>query len=67
MIAQTKFAQSTKLDKTMKVVKGKTNLANSVRQIEKIAVQISLGWSHIQRIMRVTNPEARAWYLKESC
>jgi len=41
-------------------------LANSVRQIEKIAVQISLGWSHIQRIMRVTSPEARTWYLKEA-
>ena len=41
-------------------------MANSVRQIEKTAVQISLGWSHIQRIMRVTNPEARAWYLKEA-
>jgi predicted nuclease of restriction endonuclease-like (RecB) superfamily/sulfur relay (sulfurtransferase) DsrC/TusE family protein len=66
MIAQTKPTQSAKLNKTGKIVKGKTNLANTVRQIEKIAVKISLGWSHIQRIMRVTNPEARAWYLKEA-
>lgn len=25
-----------------------------------------LTWTHIRRIMRITNPEARAWYLKES-
>ena len=43
MMAQRKPAQFDKLNKTDKAVKSKTNLANSVHQIEKIAVQISLG------------------------
>jgi len=44
----------------------KTNLANSVRQINPPALEYALNWSHIQRIMRVSNPEARSWYLRET-
>jgi len=65
MIAETKGTEIVKSDKTRKNVKGKSNSANSVRRIQKVNFLSSLGWSHIQRIMRVTNPEARAWYLKE--
>ena len=39
--------------------------ANSVRQIFEHDFHL-LTWSHIQRIMRVDNQEARAWYLKEA-
>jgi predicted nuclease of restriction endonuclease-like (RecB) superfamily len=42
-----------------------TNLANNVRQISSHALHL-LSWSHIQRIMRVQNKTACAWYLKES-
>jgi predicted nuclease of restriction endonuclease-like (RecB) superfamily len=37
------------------------DLANGVRQID-----VLLSWSHIQRIMRVGDPVARAWYLREA-
>ena len=47
MIAQTKFEQYNKLDKTRKAVKGKTNLAISDRQIENPSVPWSLNWTHI--------------------
>ena len=66
MIAQTKLAQSIKPDNTEKNVKNKADSANSVRRIQKENLLSALNWSHIQRIMRVTNPEARAWYLKEA-
>jgi len=46
--------------------KSKTDLATADRQIDKISTQNLITWTHIQRIMRVTNPEARAWYLKEA-
>jgi predicted nuclease of restriction endonuclease-like (RecB) superfamily len=49
-----------------KPVKTKTNLANSVRRINPPALEYALNWSHIQRIMRVSNPEARTWYLRET-
>ncbi|MDR0822807.1 MAG: PDDEXK nuclease domain-containing protein [Endomicrobium sp.] len=39
--------------------------ANSVRQIHKSSIY-SLTWSHIQRILRVSDPAAREWYMKES-
>ena len=41
------------------------NLANNVRQISQHSFHL-LSWSHIQRIMRVQNENARSWYLKES-
>ena len=54
-------------DRTIKkTVKTKTNLAITDRQIGKITSENLITWTHIQRIMRVTNPEARAWYLKEA-
>jgi len=40
MIAESKGTETAKSDKTRKTVKGKINLANSVRQIEKIAVEV---------------------------
>ena len=49
-----------------KPARSKTNLANSVRQIDPPALEYALNWSHIQRIMRVSNPEARSWYLRET-
>src|SRR5215469_4279536 len=49
-----------------KSTKTKTNLAITDRQIEQPSFQYSLNWTHIQRIMRVSNPEARTWYLKEA-
>ena len=49
-----------------KTTKSKTNLAITDRQIESPPFQYSLNWTHIQRIMRVSNPEARAWYLREA-
>ena len=66
MIAESKSTETVKSDKTRKTVKSNDNSANSVRRIQKVNFLSSLGWSHIQRIMRVTNPEARAWYLKEA-
>jgi predicted nuclease of restriction endonuclease-like (RecB) superfamily len=59
-IQRSRIAVSNKSDKS------KTNLAISDRQIDQTAVGPSLNWTHIQRIMRVANPEARAWYLKEA-
>jgi len=41
------------------------NSANSVRQISEERFH-SLTWSHIQRIMRIENQQAREWYLKET-
>ena len=55
-ILQTLFAES---------VNPQTNLAID-SQKEKMSHQYTLNWSHIQRIMRVSSPEARAWYLKEA-
>jgi predicted nuclease of restriction endonuclease-like (RecB) superfamily len=49
-----------------KPAKSKTNSAISDRRIGSASIQISLNWTHIQRIMRVSNPEARAWYLREA-
>jgi predicted nuclease of restriction endonuclease-like (RecB) superfamily len=49
-----------------KPAKTKTNLANSVRRINPPALEYALNWSHIKRIMRVSNPEARTWYLRET-
>jgi len=59
-IRQTVFAISDKSNKT------KNNLANNDCQIEPSSFEYTLNWSHILRIMRVSNPEARAWYLKEA-
>ncbi|MCL2230657.1 MAG: PDDEXK nuclease domain-containing protein [Treponema sp.] len=54
-------------DRTIKkTTKGKANLAISDRQINNSSIPWSLNWTHIQRIMRVSNTEARAWYLKEA-
>ena len=41
------------------------NLANTVRQISENTFHL-LTWSHIQRIMRIENQQAREWYLKET-
>jgi predicted nuclease of restriction endonuclease-like (RecB) superfamily len=49
-----------------KPVKSKTNSAITDRRIGPPPVQPLLGWTHIQRIMRVSNPEARSWYLREA-
>ena len=49
-----------------KSTKSKANLAISDRQIQDTEIQSPLHWTHIQRIMRVSNPEARTWYLKEA-
>jgi hypothetical protein len=46
--------------------KKKIKMAITDRQIEPASFQHSLNWTHIQRIMRVSNPEARTWYLKEA-
>jgi predicted nuclease of restriction endonuclease-like (RecB) superfamily len=46
--------------------KSKTNSAITDRRIEPTSLQHSLNWTHIQRIMRVSNPEARKWYLQET-
>ena len=45
--------------------KQKTDSANNVRQINENILH-PFGWSHIQRIMRVSDPKARAWYLMEA-
>jgi len=50
-----------KNNKSVNAAKQKTNLANTVRQIQNSSLQSPLNWSHIQRIMRVSNTEARAW------
>jgi predicted nuclease of restriction endonuclease-like (RecB) superfamily len=49
-----------------KPVKSKTNLAIIDRRINPPAFDYSLNWTHIQRIMRVSNTEARSWYLREA-
>jgi predicted nuclease of restriction endonuclease-like (RecB) superfamily len=41
-------------------------MAITDRQIEPASFQHSLNWTHIQRIMRISNPEARTWYLQEA-
>ena len=41
------------------------DLANNVRQISLHSFHL-LSWSHIQRIIRVKNENARFWYLRES-
>ena len=41
------------------------DLAITDRQIENTNFHL-LSWTHIQRIMRVESPAARAWYLKEA-
>ena len=48
------------------ISKSGTNSAINDRQIKPNALLLSLNWTHIQRIMRVTNPEARTWYLREA-
>lgn len=53
-------------DRTIKTGRKSTNLAITDRQIQTSDPQYILNWTHIQRIMRVSNPEARAWYLKEA-
>jgi len=65
-IMRSMIAESAKSDKTTKTTKSKTNLAITDRQIEVSPFQFSLNWTHIQRIMRVANPEARTWYLREA-
>jgi hypothetical protein len=52
--------------KSGKSSKLKAKMAITDRPIEPNSFQHSLNWTHIQRIMRVTNPEARAWYLQET-
>jgi hypothetical protein len=42
-----------------------TNLAITDRQISEPNLHL-LSWTHIQRIMRVENSDARIWYLKEA-
>jgi predicted nuclease of restriction endonuclease-like (RecB) superfamily len=49
-----------------KPAKSKTNLAITDRRINPPVLEYSLNWTHIQRIMRVSNPEARTWYLRET-
>ena len=49
-----------------KPTKSKTKLAIADRRIDPPALEYALNWTHIQRIMRVSNPEARAWYLRET-
>ena len=49
-----------------KPAKTKKNSAISHRKIQPYDFLVSLNWTHIQRIMRVSNPEARAWYLQEA-
>ena len=59
-IRQTLFANSGKIPKS------KTNLAITDCQIQPSKLLPPLNWTHIQRIMRVSDPEARAWYLREA-
>jgi hypothetical protein len=42
------------------------DLANPVRQIQQVSWYQILSWSHIQRIMRVSNKDARDYYLQEA-
>jgi len=60
-------ANSAITDRTIKkTARNKTNMAITDCHIKQNSIQFSLHWTHIQRIMRVTNSEARAWYLKEA-
>ncbi len=43
-----------------------SNLAIGDRRINPHDFLFFLDWTHIQRIMRVSDPKARAWYLKEA-
>ncbi|MCL2805009.1 MAG: PDDEXK nuclease domain-containing protein, partial [Treponema sp.] len=65
-IMRSMIAESVKSDKTTKIAKSKTNSAISDRRIQKNDFLFILHWTHIQRIMRVANPEARTWYLREA-
>lgn len=47
------------------VLQDNVDSANTVSRIESSDFQI-LPWSHIQRIMRVGDAEARKWYLCEA-
>jgi predicted nuclease of restriction endonuclease-like (RecB) superfamily len=49
-----------------KTENSKTNSAISVRRINPHDFLLLLDWTHIQRIMRVTDPEARNWYIQEA-
>ena len=49
-----------------KPVQTKSNSAITDRRIQPLDYILLLDWTHIQRIMRVSNPEARAWYIKET-
>ena len=44
---------------------GQTLSAESVTQIQQTLPK-ALAWSHYERLMRVENLEARAWYIKEA-
>jgi hypothetical protein len=44
----------------------KNNSAITDRRINPPVFEYALNWTHIQRIMRVSNPEARTWYLRET-
>jgi len=48
------------------VSKSRKDSAITDRRIQSDVFLLSLNWTHIQRIMRVTNPEARIWYLREA-
>ncbi|MCL2832772.1 MAG: PDDEXK nuclease domain-containing protein [Treponema sp.] len=65
-IVRSMIAESINNDINIKNVNVKDNTANTFRSIQKTTFQSPLNWSHIQRIMRVSTPEARAWYLKEA-
>ena len=51
-------------DRTIEAGKSKSNLAITDRQIQTLESQPILNWTHIQRIMRVSDPQARALYSK---
>jgi predicted nuclease of restriction endonuclease-like (RecB) superfamily len=53
-------------DRRINSAKSKTNYAITDRTINTPSTQSPLGWTHIQRIMRVSNTEARFWYLQEA-
>jgi predicted nuclease of restriction endonuclease-like (RecB) superfamily len=67
-IRRTVLAESSRLlsaNEKLPIEEGKIDSANTVRQISEEQFRL-LSWSHIQRIMRVDNPAARTWYLKEA-
>jgi hypothetical protein len=66
-IRRTALAESAGLplsDVRLVEMQGKTNLANTVRQIPEAQFRF-LTWSHIQRVLRVDNAETRIWYNEE--